>query len=38
MTTAALLFMSISVSMVVLLTAWCYYRVMERREKDKNTD
>ncbi|MDH5311098.1 MAG: hypothetical protein OEY08_14185 [Gammaproteobacteria bacterium] len=28
MTLAAMLFMGISVSAVVALTAWCYYRVL----------
>lgn len=32
MTNAAIIFMVVSVSSVVLLTAWCYYTVSEPRE------
>ncbi len=36
MTTAAVIFMSLSVLGVVALTAWCYYHVLKTPGKDKN--
>lgn len=34
MTIAAIMFMTISVTLVVTLAAWCYYRVLRKPPRD----